>query len=121
MSVPAGMPGQMNGYQHPVSVDPYSYLSNLNMQGGMPPQMSAHAAYMSLPNNIVPNVNFIGGQNPGQQGSFMSPGISLGYAMRNNNDAATTADGWPSTGHSRSASSICRVSAPVASSATTLM
>ena len=45
---------------HPGSVDPYMYLNNLGMPLGNP-NLSAHAAYMSLPNNIVPNVNFLGG------------------------------------------------------------
>lgn len=81
MNIPAGQMGNFQG--HPNGVDPYMYLNNISaMQGGMPPQLSAHAAYMSLPNNIVPNVNFLGGGSGGpvgpQSGPFGQAGINIG-------------------------------------------
>ena len=54
-----GGPGQPMYPGGPPGVDPYLYLNNLAVGNQHPhPHLSAHAAYMSLPNNTLPNVGF---------------------------------------------------------------
>ena len=92
MTLPTGMAGQMSGFQGPNGVDPYIYLNNISMQTGIPPQLSAHAAYMALPNNIVPNVNFLsGGAGGPQSGAFAQATMNMapnGY-MHGRNGGST--------------------------------